>query len=325
MNRKEDQQQKESKVLQAQAQYALDTSMLMDDSVGKLKEQRWRYVINGLIFSVVILLIFFCIKKWLFSNFSVEGPSMESTYHEGDVVWVNKVKEPTYGDVVVIDMNKKDESGKDVYYIKRVIALGGDLLWVEKEEGEKTFYICRQKAGSEAEERLTEESYDGVMIEKIGKAHLQGILLHAIGKDSAYLVPDNTAFCLGDNRNNSTDSRNLGSFEEKDIEGVVVGEGMTVVWIVAAVAAAAFVIIVIYMIFTSVKERQKLDADEETASDGQSVREQSDEQIVADNIIIEGERPDGGKDNENQSDSVEQTDKPESTVFLKEDQADNER
>ena len=79
------------------------------------------------------------------------------------------------------------------------------------------------------------------------------------------------------------------------------------------------------MIFTSVKERQKLDADEETASDGQSVREQSDEQIGTDNIIIEGERPDGGKDDENQSDSVEQTDKPESTVFLKEDQADNER
>ena len=325
MNRKEDQQQKESKVLQAQAQYALDTSMLMDDSVGKLKEQRWRYVINGLIFSVVILLIFFCIKKWLFSNFSVEGSSMESTYRDGDVVWVNKVKKPTYGDVVVIDMNKKDESGKEVYYIKRVIALGGDLLWVEREEGEKTFYICRQKAGSHSEERLTEESYDGVVIEKIDDDHLYSILLHAIGKDNAYLVLENTAFCLGDNRNDSLDSRVWGAFNEKDIEGVVVGEGMTVIWVVAGVAAAAFVIIVVYMIFTGVKEQQKIDADGETVADGQRAREQSDEQIVADNIIIEGERPDGGKDDENQSDSVEQTDKPESTVFLKEDQADNER
>lgn len=325
MKRKEDQQQNERKVLQAQAQYALDTSMLMDDSVGKLKEQRWRYVINGLIFSVAVLLIFFCIKKWLFSNFSVEGSSMEGTYHDGDVVWVNKVKGPTYGDVVVIDMNKKDESGKEVYYIKRVIALGGDLLWIEREEGEKTFYICRQKAGSEDEERLTEECYDGVVIEKIDDDHLYSILLHAIGKDSAYLVPENTAFCLGDNRNDSLDSRVLGAFNEKDIEGVVVGEGMTAVWVVAGVAAAAFVIIVIYMIFTSVKERQKLDSDGETAADGQSVREQSDEQIGTDNIIIEGERPDGGKDDENQADSVAQTEKPEPTVFLKEDQADNER
>ncbi|MDY5677682.1 MAG: hypothetical protein SPK59_02755, partial [Eubacteriales bacterium] len=98
-----------------------------------------------------------------------------------------------------------------------------------------------------------------------------------------------------------------------------------VVWIVAAVAAAAFVIIVIYMIFTSVKERQKLDADEETASDGQSVREQSDEQIIADNLIIEGEFRDGDKDDENQSDSVTQTEKPESMVFFKEDQADNNK
>ena len=250
---------------------------------------------------------------------------MEGTYHDGDVVWVNKVKGPTYGDVVVIDMNKKDESGKEVYYIKRVIALGGDLLWIEREEGEKTFYICRQKAGSEDEERLTEECYDGVVIEKIDDDHLYSILLHAIGKDSAYLVPENTAFCLGDNRNDSLDSRVLGAFNEKDIEGVVVGEGMTAVWVVAGVAAAAFVIIVIYMIFTSVKERQKLDSDGETAADGQSVREQSDEQIGTDNIIIEGERPDGGKDNENQSDSVAQTEKPEPTVFLKEDQADNER
>lgn len=325
MNRKEDKQQNELKVLQARTKYALDASMMMDDSIGKLKEQRWRYVINGLIFSVAILLIFFCIKKWIFSNFSVDGSSMEGTYHDGDVVWVNKVKQPTYGDVVVIDMNKKDESGKEVYYIKRVIALGGDLLWVEKEEGDKTFYICRQKADSDSEERLTEESYDGVAIEKINDDHLYSILLHAIGKGNAYLVPDNTAFCLGDNRNDSMDSRVLGAFKEKDIEGVVVGEGMTVVWIIAGVAAAGFVIVVVCMIFAGTKEEQRIDVDGETAADGQCVSEQCDEQIISPDLINEGERQDGDKDNENRSDFDAQAEKTGSTVVSDEDQADNKQ
>lgn len=243
-----------------QTRYASDTAKRMGDG-DDLNLKKWRYVLKSVVFSVVVLALFFCAKKWLFTNFEVDGSSMEKTYFDGDVVWVLKVAKPDCGDVVIVDMNKKDKEGKDVYYIKRVVALGGDSLWVERYE-DGGFYLCRQRAGSETEERLTDESYDGVVLDRIDKEHLFSYFLHAFGKENAYVVPDGTVFCVGDNRNDSMDSRALGPFDEDDVEGVVVGEGMTVVWVTAGVAAAALIVVIILML------SGKKDVESENGGDG---------------------------------------------------------
>ena len=125
----------------------------------------------------------------------VHGTSMEETYHEGNIVLVNKIfykmKEPKRNDIVIVDYHNGDE---ETYIIKRVIAVGGDHIDIK----DNVVYVNNQ----ELEEDYIKEAM--------------------FTEDLSIDVPKGKIFVMGDNRNSSLDSRKLGVFDfEDDVIGKV--------------------------------------------------------------------------------------------------------
>ena len=125
------------------------------------------------------------------------GGSMETTLSENDNLIVDKLtyrfNEPKRFDIVVFPYRYE----KDTYYIKRVIGLPGETVFID-EEG--NIFI---------DEELLQEDYGKETILDAGRAY-EPITL---GEDEY--------FVMGDNRNNSQDSRDpaVGNISGEDIIG----------------------------------------------------------------------------------------------------------
>ena len=141
---------------------------------------------------------------WLVITFvgqrtEVEGASMENTLHNGDNLIVDKLsyrfRDPERFDIIVFPFQYQTNT----YYIKRIIGLPGETVQI-MEDG--SIYINGEKM---------EESYGREVIqpETIGRA-AEPIVL---GEDEY--------FVMGDNRNNSSDSRTdiVGNIKREDIIG----------------------------------------------------------------------------------------------------------
>lgn len=126
----------------------------------------------------------------------VEGSSMETTLHNGDSLFVDKLsyrlKEPDRFDIVVFPY--KYEQG--VYYIKRIIGMPGETVQIR----DGAVYINGNKL---------EEQYGSEPMQDAGIVATPMTL----GEDEYFL--------LGDNRNHSKDSRNemVGPVKRKDLMG----------------------------------------------------------------------------------------------------------
>ncbi|MBC8364479.1 MAG: signal peptidase I [Actinobacteria bacterium] len=162
----------------------------------------WVGVILGAL--VVALLV----KQFLFAAYYIPSPSMQPTLTDGDRIVVNKLSyrlhEVNRGDVVVFHKSDPDPEGINDL-IKRVIALPGET--VEVLDGK--VYVN-----------------GGMLIEPYLAARnsTRGFSLPpgCIGeRDSTNLctVPEDHVFVMGDNRDNSKDSRAFGPVAESDIVG----------------------------------------------------------------------------------------------------------
>ena len=127
----------------------------------------------------------------------VYGTSMVPTFHEGNIVLVDKVfykrGEPERNDIVVVDY--RDANQNETFIIKRVVAVGGDHLEIKDNQ----VYLNG--------ELLQEDYINGTMTNN---------------EDMSIDIPEGKVFVMGDNRNNSLDSRRLGYFDfDEDVIGKV--------------------------------------------------------------------------------------------------------
>ena len=225
----------------------------------KLKKSTYFMISVGA--TIALIVAFLLVKIFVFSNYVVYQSSMEPTFYEGEIIWANKLKKPTYGDVVLVSY---EADGKKDILVKRAVAFGGDLLWVEESsETAGYYYLCRQKSGTEVEERLVKEVYDGNTIELMGLSNLpktyhEGVGFVAIGKENAVEVPEGTIYCMGDNRNSSLDSRDLGAFNSESLVGVVVARGMGVFWAIVIPVALVLVGLTILVYFPKTKKQDSI-------------------------------------------------------------------
>ncbi|WP_391123111.1 signal peptidase I [Psychrobacillus sp. L3] len=140
----------------------------------------------------IALLFAWGIRMFIFTPIVVDGASMMPTIENGDRVVVNKIgpqmMEYERFDVIVF------EAKEDTNYIKRIIGIPGDRIAYENDE----LFIN----GERYEEPYLEE-YKNALIDK-GTLTGDFTLDEYLGE---LTVPDGYFFVLGDNRRNSTDSR----------------------------------------------------------------------------------------------------------------------
>ncbi len=169
----------------------------MAESNGTVVESKgpawWWDLLQSLIIAAILALI---IRGFLFTPFYIPSPSMEPTLYPGDRIIVNRLAyrlgEPRHGDVVVFryPLDPKRD------YIKRVVAVGGDTV----EARNNVLYINGQpqpRAGYLP---------PGIVYEDFGPV----------------TVAADNYFMMGDNRNNSADSRVWGTLERNYIIGKAV-------------------------------------------------------------------------------------------------------
>lgn len=164
----------------------------------KTKIHRTRDIL--IFISFVILLTF--INKNIFKIVVVSGESMYPTLSNNDIIIVNQFRyKPSRGDIILVDIKDSSIFGK--YMVKRVIGLGGDTVTLNYDNN--SILVNNQ----EVPEPYLNLEYDDPMISVDGESVI------------SYQIPPRTIFVLGDNRNNSIDSRNIkiGMVSEEDIIG----------------------------------------------------------------------------------------------------------
>ncbi|EED32720.1 signal peptidase I [gamma proteobacterium NOR5-3] len=176
-----------------------------------------------------VLAVVFVLRSFLAEPFQIPSSSMVPTLEVGDYILVNKfvygirlpvlrtkvlsISEPKRGDVMVFfppHLNK-------TYYIKRVIGLPGDVVSYRS----KRLYVNGEPVPFEPLAVVPDgrSRYQMGLAELGGKSHLQQINLMRPGRDFTVTVKPGHYFMMGDNRDNSSDSRVWGQVSERDIVG----------------------------------------------------------------------------------------------------------
>ena len=158
-----------------------------------------RELLNTAIYLLCVLGAVWLVITFVGQRTEVEGASMENTLHNGDNLIVDKLSyrfhDPERFDIIVFPFQFQDNT----YYIKRIIGLPGETVQI-MDDG--SIYINGEKL---------EENYGMEVIkpETIGRAA------------EPIELGDDEYFVMGDNRNNSSDSRPdlVGNIKRENIIG----------------------------------------------------------------------------------------------------------
>ncbi len=154
------------------------------------------FVDSGL---VAVLLVFCILRPFVIQAFYIPSGSMESTLQINDRILVNKFiyyfREPRFGDIVVFRAPPSvSETKKD--FIKRVIGLPGDRIAVRNND--------LYRNGQPVREPYVKDKLYRYVFPRVG---------------GEYVVPEDTVFVMGDNRNDSNDSHKWGPLPRENVLG----------------------------------------------------------------------------------------------------------
>jgi signal peptidase I len=236
---------RQQKVADVQGQ----TNGLSQDVANKVAPQPWLIENSVSIFPVIAFVLI--LRSFLYEPFQIPSGSMMPTLLVGDFILVEKyaygIKDPVFrsvlvetgkpvrGDVVVF----KYPPQPNIDYIKRVVGMPGDTVRYSSKKS-----LCIQPQGEKvcqpisyanvAESEFDQQGISLLQIdEKLGEADHQ-ILINPVRQDnvaayqprsgvSEWIVPENQYFVMGDNRDNSADSRYWGFVPEANLVGKAVG------------------------------------------------------------------------------------------------------
>ena len=165
-----------------------------------------------------ILLLVLVLRSFVFEPFRIPSGSMMPTLLEGDFIFVNKfayglrlpvintkiveIGEPERGDVVVFKL----PSDPAVNYIKRVVGLPGDVVYYD--QGSKRLTINDEDVPLELLGPFDGDPGIDLGREKLGDGEHELLLTRGrLSLGGTYRVPEGHYFVMGDNRDNSRDSR----------------------------------------------------------------------------------------------------------------------
>lgn len=159
--------------------------------------------VEAVVIAVVVALL---IRSFIFTVVRVDGHSMDYTLANNDrlIVW-RLGYEPKQGDIVIfapdISENENTNTFNRIYWVKRVIATGGQH--VEIDYSENAVYV------------------DG---EKLDEPYLHEVMTPpaAANTITSIDVPEGQVFLMGDNRNQSRDCRYIGPADVDDVVGKAV-------------------------------------------------------------------------------------------------------
>ena len=159
-----------------------------------MKKERIKKIVKDVYPYIIVVIAVVLVRTFIITPAVVDGPSMEPTLHNNNIIILNKLDYKLNGvkrfDVVVVKWN-------DEKIIKRVIGLPGEHIEYKK----GLLYVD----GVVVDEKFTHKDTDDFKLEEIGYLTIPG---------DKYLV-------VGDNRPDSTDSRVIGLFDKEDILGKV--------------------------------------------------------------------------------------------------------
>ena len=185
-----------------------------------------------------ILLAVFILRSFLFEPFRIPSGSLEPTLFQGDFILVNKYdyglrlpvihtklfgnNVPDRGDIIVF----RWPPNTSIDFIKRVIGLPGDhISYIDKEiyiNGKKIPQVFLQNSMAEGENDSTWEVQEKSE-DLFGKMHKIFVDKQKTSQDyKDIVVPEGMYFVMGDNRDDSADSRYWGFVPEKNIIGKAV-------------------------------------------------------------------------------------------------------
>jgi signal peptidase I len=148
-------------------------------------------------FALIALLIVLPIRMFIAQPFIVSGASMEETFHTGEYLIVDQVTyrfhEPTRGDVIIFRYPRDPSK----FFIKRIIGLPGDTITID---------------GSTV--TIFNDTYpEGV---ELTESYIKSMEPNTVQTET---LGDREYFVMGDNRDQSSDSRVWGVLQEENIIG----------------------------------------------------------------------------------------------------------
>ena len=202
--------------------------MALDTGTKKASEGGWRDVVTIFVHALIIA---FVVRVFLYQPFNIPSGSMQSTLLIGDYLFVSKLaygysrysfpfginlfpgrvfaSEPKRGDVVVFKLPRDNSTD----YIKRVIGLPGDEISVRR----GVLFINGREVPRRRVSDFTQIDQDGreLSTPRYEETLPNGVKYFVLDAKpngefddvGPYKVPAGHYFMMGDNRDNSTDSR----------------------------------------------------------------------------------------------------------------------